>query len=94
MNSRADYLQGNSDDTETSDEDVDDDEDEGAAASSDDDVDTEMEPDSQMPSHFIDMSNLPDSFEESSLDFDIEVRLSCFLIPWIIFGISLLLFML
>ena len=73
MSSRADYLQGNSDDTETSDEEVDEDvEDDGTgAASSEDDVDTEMEPDSQISSRFIDM---PDSFEESSLtDFDIEV---------------------
>lgn len=72
MSSRADYLQASGEDTETSDEEVDEENDEDTgAASSEDDVDTEMEPDSQMSSRFIDM---PDSFEESSLtDFDIEV---------------------
>lgn len=75
MNSRADYMHANSDDTETSDEEEEDvDEDDGnGAASSEDDVDTEMELDAQMPTHYMDVNELPDSFEESSLtDFDIE----------------------
>ncbi|KAE8747189.1 hypothetical protein FOCC_FOCC006056 [Frankliniella occidentalis] len=74
MTSRADYMQTNGDDTETSDEEVDEDvdEDDGTgAASSEDDVDTEMELDSQSSGFLI--NNMPDSFEESSLtDFDIE----------------------
>ncbi|XP_034242119.1 uncharacterized protein LOC117645799 isoform X2 [Thrips palmi] len=73
MTSRADYMQSNGDDSDSSDEegdeDVDDNDDTGAA-SSEDEVDTEMELDSQISStHF----EMPDSFEESSLtDFDIE----------------------
>ncbi|KAJ1527281.1 hypothetical protein ONE63_008802 [Megalurothrips usitatus] len=77
MISRADYMQGNGEDTETSDEEGDDevDEDDGTgAASSEDDVDTEMELDTEIStSRFIDINDLPDSFEDNSLtDFDID----------------------